>query len=399
MNLHIFPSEPIGTVTVPPSKSMAHRFLICAASAKGKSVIENVDFSEDIAATCRCLQSLGVEICVEESRVTVVGCGGRFHPSGILDCGESGSTLRFLIPLSLLCGGGAFTGSSRLMERPLSVYEEVFASRSVHMLQTEGSLSVTGTLSSGEFALRGDVSSQFWTGLLFALPLLDRDSRLVCTTPMESVSYLDLTLSALEEFGISVQRTADGFRIPGGQQYFPRNVTVEGDESNAAFFGALKALGNDVTLSGRNPKTLQGDRVWESLFAALKGGDCEISVEDCPDLAPILMTVAALCHGATLTHTRRLRIKESDRGRVMAEELAKFGASVTVEEDEIRVNAVPLHSPAVPLCGHNDHRVVMSLAVMATRLGGEVRGAEAIRKSYPSFFEVLRDLRVRMVEV
>lgn len=399
MNLRIEPSSPAGRVTVPPSKSMAHRLLICAALASGESVVHNVDFSEDVAATCDCLRALGATFRIDGSTVTVIGCGGRPRPKGILPCRESGSTLRFLIPLCLFGARATLTGSDRLMARPLSVYEDLFACRGISLTRGKGSVTVEGTLASGVFSLPGDVSSQFLTGLLFLLPLLEGESRICCTTPLESASYLDLTLSALNTFGVSVLREGGDFVIPGGQTYSPRAVTVEGDESNAAFFGALGILGYDVSLVGCTPETLQGDRVWREYFSRLREADCTLSVADCPDLAPILMTVASLCHGATLTHTRRLKIKESDRGSVMAAELAKFGAEISVEEDCIRIAKKPLHPPSVPLLGHNDHRVVMSLAVMCTVLGGVLTGTEAVAKSFPSFFEVWKNLKVGMVEL
>lgn len=400
MKLRLIPSTPLGQICVPPSKSMAHRLLICAALAEGISVVENVDFSQDIAATCDCLRALGADLCVRGNTVTVTGCGGRPRPSGLLPCRESGSTLRFMIPLCLFGEKATLTGSDRLMERPLSVYEDLFAARGISLLRERGKVTVEGRLSSGTVSLPGNVSSQFLTGLLFLLPLLEGESRIQCTTPLESASYLNLTLSALETFGVTVSWDGDRtFVVPGGQTYRPRTVTVEGDESNAAFFGALGALGYDVTLTGRNPETLQGDRVWEEYFSLLGQENCTLSVADCPDLAPILMTVACLCHGATLTHTHRLKIKESDRGAVMAEELAKFGAEITVEEDAIHIKKSSLHPPSVPLSGHNDHRVVMSMAVMGIRYGGILEGAEAVSKSFPAFFEHMKQLNVGMEEL
>ena len=400
MNLRIEPSRPAGRVAVPPSKSMAHRFLVCAALAEGESRIRNLEFSQDVEATCDCLRALGAEIRKDAEGVTVLGVGGRPRPSGELFCRESGSTLRFLLPLCLWGEPIHLTGSPRLMERPLSVYEEIFDARGVSLTRDGGGVTVCGRLTAGDYSLRGDVSSQFFTGLFFLLPLLEGESRLICTTELECGSYINLTLSALEAFGVKVIRESDKiFRIPGGQTYAPRALTVEGDESNAAFFGALAGLGYDVTLTGRNPQTLQGDRVWAEYFSALTAGDATLSVADCPDLAPILMTVASLCHGATLTHTRRLKIKESDRGAVMAEELAKFGADIRVDEDSIRIFPSTLYAPLLPLEGHNDHRVVMSLAVAAVKYGGELAGAEAVAKSYPSFFEVLQALNVKLVKL
>lgn len=397
MNILIHPSLPKGTLSVPPSKSMAHRFLICAALAEGTSEIRNLALSQDIAATCDCLRQLGAEISLNGDVATVRGVGGFPRGTGTLPCRESGSTLRFLLPLCLSGAPVTLTGSSRLMERPLCVYEKLFQEQGISFARSSDSVTVCGTLTWGTFSVAGDVSSQFLTGLLFALPLLKGESRLEITTPLESASYLSLTLQALETFGVRVDREGErSFGVSGNQRYLPRNCTVEGDESNAAFFGALNALGGEITLLGRNPETLQGDRVWQPYVDALCEGNCTLSVEDCPDLAPILMTLAAALHGATFTHTKRLKMKESDRAIVMAEELRKFGAEIRLEEDSVQVFPAPLHAPTEPLDGHNDHRVVMSLAVLCSRYGGTVCGAEAVTKSFPDFFERLQQLQIRL---
>ncbi len=399
MKLQIFPSLALGSVQVPPSKSMAHRLLICAGLSQGESVIENIAFSQDILATLDCLKALGVSVQIQGSTVIVQG-NPNPKAQEILPCRESGSTLRFFVPLCLLSGGGTMTGSDRLMERPLSVYEDLFLQRNISLIRADGSITVEGVLQSGDFSLPGNVSSQFLTGLLFALPFLSGESRIISTTPLESGSYLDLTLSALATFGIRVLRPDERtFVIPGNQSYQSRHVTVEGDESNAAFLESLNVVGGLVSVEGRNSETLQGDRVFTSLFAQLSKGFCEISIADCPDLAPILMTVAVMNHGCRLTDTRRLKIKESDRGAVMAEELAKFGADIEVGEDFIEIRKSPLHPPKSPLYGHNDHRVVMSMAVICTKYGGIIDGAEAVAKSYPDFFEALKKLKVRLEEV
>ncbi|MBO5213678.1 MAG: 3-phosphoshikimate 1-carboxyvinyltransferase [Clostridia bacterium] len=399
MKLKITPSVAQGTVQAPPSKSMAHRLLICAGLSQGESVIENVAFSQDILATLDCLKALGATLSVQGSTVTVWG-NPNPKAQGVLPCRESGSTLRFFLPLCLLSDGGTLTGSQRLMERPLTVYEDLFLQRGISLIRGDGTVSLCGSLTSGDFSVAGNVSSQFLTGLLFALPLCSGESRMISTTPLESGSYLDLTLSALKQFGIRVLRPDEKtFVIPGNQSYQPQRLAVEGDESNAAFLEALNEVGGSVFVSGRNPETLQGDRVFDALFSRLSEGFCEISVADCPDLAPILMTVAAMKQGCRLTDTRRLKIKESDRGAVMAEELAKFGADVTVGEDFIEIKKSPLHPPELPLNGHNDHRVVMSMAVICSRYGGIIDGAEAVAKSYPDFFEVLKKLKVRLEEI
>ena len=399
MNVKIEPSRVSGTVSAPPSKSMAHRLLICGGLAEGTSVIENVSFSQDILATLDCLRALGVSLAVDGTTVTVTG-NPRLKKNALLPCRESGSTLRFFLPLCLLGGGGTLTGSQRLMERPLSVYEDVLLPKGMVLERSLDRVTVSGTLSSGIFSLKGNVSSQFLTGLLFALPLCSGESRIVSTTPLESGSYLSLTLSALKRFGIEVPRPDERtFVIGGNQTYRPCRTRVEADESNAAFLGAFCPLGGSVQVTGRNPETLQGDRVWESLFSRLSKEYCEISVADCPDLAPVLMTVAAACHGGRLTDTARLKIKESDRGTVMAAELAKFGARISVRENCIEVEKAPLSAPKTPLFGHNDHRVVMSLAVLASRYGGVIENAEAVEKSYPDFWEQMKILNVRWTEI
>lgn len=399
MNLLISPSRPEGTVAVPPSKSMAHRLLICAALADGESTVRGVELSEDIAATCDCLRAMGAQIRFDGACATVRGVAGKPRPTGILHCRESGSTLRFLIPLCLTGETVTLSGSERLMQRPLSVYEDLFSRQGIAYSQDETSLSLCGRLSGGTLSVRGDVSSQFLTGLLFALPLLEGESRIVCTTPIESRSYLDLTLSALSAFGISVAAEGNCFVVRGSQRYLPQDVSVEGDESNAAFFGALGTMYGSVGLSGRNPDTLQGDRVWAEYFPLLARQSRVLSVRDCPDLAPVLMTVGAFFHGVTLTDTRRLSLKESDRGTVMAEELAKFGVRVSVEENFIRVFPGVRFAPKQPLDGHNDHRVVMALALLCTRYGGVIEGAQAVAKSYPAFFDALRALNVGVKEI
>ncbi|MBQ7338511.1 MAG: 3-phosphoshikimate 1-carboxyvinyltransferase [Clostridia bacterium] len=435
----IRPQAARGNMTAPPSKSVSHRMLICAALAEGTSTLSGLSFSEDILATIDTMSALGARFervgAVLGDGVTpdphggetvrVYGCGGRLtapdQPTlAPLFCRESGSTLRFLVPLCLLSPSARMLqGSTRLFSRPLTVYEHLFSERWGEREVREddpprgGTLQLRrgNTLGGGEYQLSGDISSQFITGLLFALPLCEQDSRIVLTSRLESRPYIDLTIDALRSFGVRVDWESESILcIPGKQSYHPYDGRVEGDASNAAFFGALNFFGGEVVLNGLKPDSLQGDRVFDALFREIGAPRGErdsalprIDLADCPDLAPILFAVAAEHGGAIFTHTDRLRIKECDRIAAMQEELAKFGAVIEAEDGRegspgatcggmVRVLPTKLHPPISPLNGPNDHRVVMSLCVLATKYGGEVQGAGAVRKSMPSFFDVLMSL-------
>ena len=400
MRAEIRPSHPKGSVAAPPSKSMAHRYLIAAALSDGISHIEGIAPSEDILATIDCLSALGATITLKDDCATVRGFDPRMAaPTLPLACRESGSTLRFLLPLCWLSGHPAtLTGSPRLLERPLSLYTEIAEREGLTLLQNADALTVCGRLAGGEYTLRGDISSQFITGLLFALPFTGKESNIRLLPPVESRSYLDLTVGALSRFGSGI-RFSDPttLLIPENDRLVATDCRVEGDYSNAAFFDALATLGYPVSVTGLSEDSMQGDRVYRPYFKALAEGMPTLSLADCPDLGPILMAVAAATGGARLTNTRRLRIKESDRGAAMAEELAKFGAKVSVYDDEIVIAPSVLYAPTEPLYGHNDHRIVMSLATLLVRYGGSICGAEAVRKSFPDYFDLLRTLETEVI--
>ncbi len=396
MNVLIRPGVARGTVAAPPSKSMAHRLLICAALAEGESAVRGVDRSEDILATADCLSALGASVTWEGRTVRVRGCDPRKSGPAVLRCRESGSTLRFMIPLCLLSGSSMrLEGSETLLSRPLSVYEDLCRNQGLTLQRSDGGLLAEGQLAPGEYAVPGSISSQFITGLLFALPLLPGDSRIRLIPPVESRSYLALTLQALRDAGVSVS-WADEYTLSvhGGAVYRPQDTEVEGDYSNAAFFEAFNCFGGNVAVTGLRTDSLQGDRVYQEYFPRLAAGPAELDLTDCPDLAPVLFAVAALCHGASFTGTRRLRFKESDRGAAMAEEMAKFGVALTLEENRITVPAAPLRAPVEPLDSHNDHRIAMALSLLCTRAGGQIRCAEAVRKSFPDYWEKLRSLGI-----
>ena len=394
MNVTISPSRASGRVQAPPSKSMGHRALLCGALSSG-SVIKNLSYSKDIEATLSCLEAMGARVERTENTVTIGGLDP-FHlpPSPVLPCHESGSTLRFFIPLCMLSGETAtLRGSERLFQRPLTVYEEIAARQNIFWEQTPESVTLCGKLQSGDYQVRGDVSSQFITGLLYALPLLKGDSTLTVTGKFESASYIDLTLSALSDFGIRIHREGAVFHIPGGQVFQSREYTVEGDCSNAAFLDALNLLGGQVEVTGLKADTLQGDRVYKDMFASLDTHTM-FDLSDCPDLGPVMFAMAAVKGGAVFTGVARLRIKESDRIGAMAQELGKFGIRVTADENTATICEGTLQPPTEPLNGHNDHRIVMSMALLCTVTGGTVCGCEAVSKSYPDFFEQLEKLGI-----
>ena len=390
--IRIRPSRLSGTAKAPPSKSMAHRLLICAGFAEGESMVRGIGAvpSEDILATMDCLKALGASCRLEDGAVLVRGTDIFSAPEGVvLPCRECGSTLRFFIPPVLLGGKTAtLTGSERLLGRPLSVYEEICREQGLWFLRGRESLGIRGPLGSGEYIVPGNISSQFVSGLLFALPLLAGDSTIRLLPPVESRPYIDMTMEAMKAFGVIAEWENEvTIRIPGGQKYRPAEVRVEGDWSNAAF---LLAMGIKVT--GLDSESRQGDRCCEGMFEELRRGFAEMDISDCPDLGPVLFAFAAAHGGGRFTGTRRLRDKESDRAAAMAEELEKFGAKVTVGENSVTVTAEEgIRAPRAMLLGHGDHRIVMALSVLCVRTGGSIQGAEAVAKSFPDFFERLRE--------
>ena len=386
MKVTIYPSKPSESVKAPPSKSMAHRSLICAALASGKSRIQGLSFSEDILATIDCLKALGTEIRVEGSSAEITGSDPAGPAVAVLHCRESGSTLRFIVPVCMLSEAETrLIGSDALMNRPLTVYERLFAERGLRFKRSGNSLSVKGKLLPGTYAFSGNVSSQFASGLLFALPLLKGDSIIELAPPVESRPYIDMTISAMNVFGVkAIWESGNRITVPGNQRYMPREFTVEGDWSNSAF---LIAMGISVT--GLNDSSLQGDRICKDYFLKLKKGFANLDISDCPDLGPVLFAYAAMHRGGRFAGTNRLRLKESDRCAAMKTELKKFGTEVIIGNNEITVGS-GIRKPDGLLDSHNDHRIAMAMSVLCAAVGGTISGAEAVGKSFPDFFEVIK---------
>lgn len=402
MKITIEKGTAAGKVAAPPSKSMAHRLLICAGLSKGTCTVHGIVKSKDVLATIDCLEALGVKCTREGDSITVKGIDIREKAERkILDCGESGSTLRFFVPLCLISGANAvLRGSERLMERPLGIYKTMCEERNLVFSQDKTSLMVKGPLKPGSFKLAGNVSSQFISGLLFALPVLDKDSTVKITPPIESRSYIDMTIQALASFGVEAcWKDENTIFIKGNQEYKSSEVFVEGDYSNAAFFEALNVFGGNVHIDNLPAHSIQGDRVYDKMFEQLKRGTPALNISDCPDLAPVLFAVAAAGSGGVFSGTRRLKIKESDRAGAMAEELAKFGVSASVYDDEVIIYPTSFKKPSRMLCGHNDHRIVMAEAILLTLTGGIIDGAEAVTKSFPDFFDKLRTLGIEVKNI
>ncbi len=381
MNIRITPGPLEGTITPPPSKSMAHRAILAAALAGG-GTISNLAASQDIEATQHCIAALNAE--------------GPDLP--LLDCGESGSTLRFLIPLALaLRGGGIFTGRGRLMERPQQPYFDIFDEKGIFYERKDGTLTVRGKLTPGAYRLPGNVSTQFVTGLLYALPLLDGDSEIVLTSKLEGWGYVDMTLNTLEKFGITTEERDTGWIVPGRQVYQPCGLTVEADWSQAAFWYAAEFLGNSVQVSGMPKYSRQGDSkfVWFNRRLVMPR-NMGFSVADCPDLVPPLTAMAALRNGYTthMGNAARLRIKESDRLATVAQTLNALGAQVEEGPDFLKITGKDGLAGGVTVDCCNDHRIAMMAAVAATRCREPVTllGAECVSKSYPNFWDDYRML-------
>ena len=376
MKAIITPSNLSGTIVPPPSKSQAHRLLIAAALADGEGRISNLADSQDILATKACIAALKKP------------CDGLPH----LECGESGSTLRFFIPIALaLRKGGIFTGKGRLMERPQKPYFDIFDRIGVEYSLEKGVLTVEGELVSGTYELPGDVSSQFITGLLYALPLLNGDSEICLTAKLESKGYVDMTLEVLEKYGIRIECVKNGWKIPGGQTYVPIDAEVEADWSQAGFWYAAAGVGNEVEISGMNPTSTQGDmRIVPYYLKLSYPGDVELDVSQCPDLVPPLAAHAALRKGTTeIINAGRLRIKESDRLAAVTQVLTAMGAEMEEHPEGLTIVGKDRLVGGVTVDSHNDHRIAMMAAMAATRCekAVTVTGAQSVRKSYPNFWE------------
>lgn len=400
------PFVPKGTVNVPPSKSDVHRAIICAAMANGVSRISPVALSNDIKATIGCIKALGADAVLENNVLTVDGTNMYKNKTALLDCGESGSTLRFFIPIAAVGNINAtFVGKGKLPQRPIGIFTEALPKAGT-VCKTEGGLplEIKGQLKSGIFEIPGNVSSQFITGLLLALPILEGDSEIVLTSPLESVGYIAMTIRTMKQFGVNIQATEKGWHIKGGQSYKTCDYTTDGDWSQAAFFMVLGAVSGKVTVKGVAKDSTQGDKKCAEILARFGAKvtqlDNEVTVEkgelkaitidasQIPDLVPVLSVCAAFAEGTTkIINAERLRIKECDRLKATAELLNNLGGKVKELSDGLEITGVSSLKGG-NVNGYNDHRIVMSAAVCAARSDEDITAtfAMSINKSYPDFY-------------
>ena len=413
MNVRITPTHLSGDVIIPPSKSLSHRAIIAAGLAKGKSIISNIVYSKDIKATIDSMRAIGAKITEYDTYLEIEGSDVK-RVRDVIDANESGSTIRFMIPIALTTSGKiTFVGKNNLCKRPLDSFFEIFEEKGIKYTRGEDylPLEVDGVLTPGEYSIRGDISSQFITGLLYALPLLSGDSVINITTEMESKGYIDLTIDMLNKFGIEiVNENYKKFIIKGNQKYSPCDYEVEGDFSQAAFFLVADMLGATINLKAMNMKSHQGDKKIlndiEDFGGVIKYENNALCVDNksihnaiidfsqSPDLGPALTVLASLAEGTSkFINASRLRIKECDRITCMKEELEKLGGSIDELPDGMIIYGVNrLHGGIVD--SHNDHRVVMALAMATLKMDGDlvITNCEAINKSFPHFFEVFKML-------
>ena len=416
MKVLIRPKKLSGKIDVVPSKSYSHRAIIAASLAQGRSVVKNVIYSNDILRTIECCKAFGAEIECFDNYLVINGTSDIKRVSSSINAGESGSTIRFMIPIMLVNPNPMeFMGENHLNKRPLDSYYEIFDRKGISYTHPSDSympLTTNGGLKPGVYEIRGDISSQFITGLLFALPLLDGDSKIVITTDLESKSYIDLTLDILGKYNIKIiNNNYQEFVIPGNQKFLPHDYTIEGDFSQAAFFLVMGALGNDIKLGCMNLDSIQGDRKILDDIVSLGGKIINeeglikavpvnlignvIDFSNSPDLGPVLSVLASVCNGDTsFINAKRLRIKECDRITCVKEELLKLGAIVSEGSEEMYFTGVESLNGSLELESHNDHRIAMALAVASTICKSPllINGAESVKKSYPHFWDDFRKL-------
>lgn len=412
-NVQITPAKLKGTVTIPASKSDCHRAIICATLSMGKCTISPITLSQDIEATISCVNALGAKTEIKGDTLTIDSSHLFSGGKGTFDCCESGSTLRFFIPVvSALGMEGHFIGKGRLPERPIGIYLDLLPEKGVKCETAKGlPLDTKGKLESGTFSLPGNISSQFVTGLLLALPLLKEDSKIVLTSPLESVGYVNMTIDTMKRFGVTVEETDYGYYIKGNQRYTPQDYTVQGDWSQAAFFMVAGALGGEITVKGVDPNSTQGDKEICTLIKKF-GADIEIGnnfvtvkskgelrgididASQIPDLVPVLAVCGSGAFGITkIYNAQRLRIKESDRLKTTCQAINNLGGMVAEVDDGLIIQgAGNLNGGTADGC--NDHRIVMASAVASiiSRNKVTVTDSQAINKSYPNFFEDFKRL-------
>ncbi|MDY3928703.1 MAG: 3-phosphoshikimate 1-carboxyvinyltransferase [Clostridia bacterium] len=384
MNVSITPSQLKGTLNAIASKSYAHRIIIAAALGDKPVKINLNTTSKDIEATLSCIKALGSEVDCQKEFI-VVSPMKHSRKNILLDCIESGSTARFMLPVAaVVCDKFSMTGSGRLPERPFTPLISQMRKNGVQIDSDTLPLSVSGKLHGGNFEIAGNISSQYITGLLMALPLCGEESDITLTSKLQSSAYVNITLEVLKQFGISVKNTSYGYKVKPQKYISPNEITVEGDWSNAAFWIVAEKICGDIKVNGLNYKSLQGDM---NILTAIE--QTETDAGEIPDLVPILAVMACAKKGATrIYNAERLRLKESDRLKTTAKMLSDLGADIKETSDGLIIQGTgKLRGGKCD--GFNDHRIVMSAAIASCLCENDViiTGAEAVNKSYPTFFE------------
>ena len=415
--IKLFPSEINGHIEMPPSKSLSHRALICASLSKGKSIISNLIFSDDIKATMNALKHLGADFDINGSTVSVTGTKKIRYDNLPVDCNESGSTLRFLIPIfSLSEKKVIFTGKQSLIKRPQTIYQKIYQEDGNTFITSDDEIVVNGSIKARDYYLDGRVSSQFFSGLMFSLPLLKEDSYIYFTSVLESRSYIDLTIEMLENYGIEIQELENGYFIPGNQKYKAKDYYVEGDYSQSAFHLVAGTLNGFIQATNLRHDSLQGDKAIIDVLKAMKGKviytengyttskskthGTTIDISNCPDLGPIICLLGSLSKGTTtIINAGRLRIKESDRIESTVSTLRSLGANITATSDTITIQGKNTLQGGVTVDSYNDHRIAMMISVASLRCKKEIilTRANSVNKSYPNFFEEIKKIGGKFV--
>ncbi|MFK5883785.1 MAG: 3-phosphoshikimate 1-carboxyvinyltransferase [Candidatus Izemoplasma sp.] len=410
--IKLFPSTLNGEVSAPPSKSISHRAIIAASLSYGKSVISNLLFSDDVNATIESMKELGVKFTKEADKLTIVGPKHLKYSHNEVNCNESGSTLRFLIPIfSLTNEKITFTGKDSLIKRPQTIYEDIFKSDGNILDITKSKIVVNGSIKARKYFIDGKVSSQFISGLMFSLPLLKSDSEIIFTSPIESIGYIDLTIDVLKSFGVIIKRLDNGYLIRGNQHYTPQDYTIDGDYSQSAFFLVGGLISERIKINNLSTTSLQGDKEIISYIHSMNGNlksmvngfitrnsDTEgitIDISQTPDLAPPIALLAALSKGTTkIVNASRLRIKESDRIKSIVQTLKKLGADIKEVDDSIIIQGIPMFEGGVTVDSFNDHRIAMMVSIASSRSKNEIilTQANAVSKSYPTFYDDFKSI-------
>ena len=405
----------VGELSPPPSKSVLHRYIIASSLAKGTSKIENISFSEDIIATIEAMKKLGAKIEQKENYLLIDGSDTfkNLNENIEIDCNESGSTLRFLFPLSIVKENKVlFKGRGKLFKRPMTPYFENFEKYKIkHSYIDENEILLEGKLKAGIYEIDGNISSQFITGLLFSLPLLDGESKIIINGKLESSNYIDISLDCLSKFGIKIiNNSYQEFIIEGNQSYRAGNYRTEADYSQAAFFLVANAIDSKIKINDLSENSLQGDKKIIDFISEIDNWNSKDTLildgSETPDIIPILSLKAAVSgKKIEIINVERLRIKESDRLKATVEELSKLNFDLIEKKDSILINSredlkVNENEKIVSLSAHSDHRIAMMIAIATTCYDGEILldNLDCVKKSYPNFWEVFLSLGGKIYE-